>query len=81
MTRIVARTQRARVVRHSAKLLSVDAMLIRLGDENGPLPRRTWQQWRAAGKAPRCYKLPNGRVVCREDEFEAWFERLSEVAA
>lgn len=51
-------------------------MLDRLGDGTGPLPRRTWQQWRRNGKAPHCYKLPNGRVVCRVDEFEAWFESL-----
>ncbi|THV29690.1 excisionase [Glycomyces paridis] len=56
-------------------------MLGRLGDEHGPLPRRTWQQWRATGKTPPCYKLPNGRVVCKESEFDAWFEGLLDVAA
>lgn len=68
----------------SPGLLSVDAMLELLGDENGPLPRRTWQQWRANGKGPKCHKLPNGRVVCRVDEFDRWLESLvdhPEVAA
>ena len=71
-----ARRRTARQQAYRSKLLSVDEMLERLGDESGPLPRRTWQQWRKDGRAPRCYKLPNGRVVCRIDEFDSWFENL-----
>jgi hypothetical protein len=68
------RTERRRA--YNSRLLSVDEMLERLGDENGPLPRRTWQAWRKCGKAPRCHKLPNNRVVCTVEEFDRWFETL-----
>lgn len=68
---IAARRRAARQVDYRSKLLGVAEMLDILG-----VSRRTWQEWRACGKAPRCYKLPNGRVVCREDEFERWLESL-----
>ncbi|GAB3226543.1 hypothetical protein GCM10027447_16820 [Glycomyces halotolerans] len=75
---VAARRRAERRRAYRSRLLSVDEMLERLGDENGPLSRRTWQAWRACGKAPKCYKLPNGRVVCTVDEFERWFENLME---
>jgi hypothetical protein len=74
MTRTTTRPKPPRS--KGSTLLSVDAMLERLSDENGPLARRTWQQWRATGKGPKCHKLPNGRVVCREAEFERWLDDL-----
>ena len=58
---------------YRARLLGVEEMLQILG-----VSRRTWQQWRSCGKGPRCHKLPNGRVVCREDEFERWLKSLLE---
>lgn len=68
---IAARRRTARQANYRSRLLGVAEMLDILG-----VSRSTWQEWRACGKTPRCYKLPNGRVVCREDEFDRWLESL-----
>ncbi|WP_335986498.1 helix-turn-helix transcriptional regulator [Glycomyces sp. MUSA5-2] len=72
---IGARRRAARREHYRARLLGVSEMLELLG-----VSRRTWQEWRACGKGPDCYKLPNGRVVCREDDFDRWLESLREEA-
>ncbi|GAB3645994.1 helix-turn-helix transcriptional regulator [Glycomyces tarimensis] len=82
MTRTHPRTEATR--RREARrqfyrdFLTVAEMLEHLGDENGPLPRRTWQQWRANGKAPKCYRLPNGQLRCRTTDFDQWLEALED---
>lgn len=40
----------------------------------------TFYDWRAKGKAPRCMKLPNGRVYVRRAEFDRWLDSLEEAA-
>ncbi|WP_439650287.1 helix-turn-helix transcriptional regulator [Glycomyces amatae] len=59
--------------------MAVGEILRILADEDGrPLPRRTWQQWRADGKAPPAIRLPNGQLRIRRADFEAWLAGLSE---
>jgi predicted DNA-binding transcriptional regulator AlpA len=36
----------------------------------------TFYEWRAKKKAPKCIKLPNGRVVIRRAEIDRWLESL-----
>jgi len=59
--------------------MTVVEILQILADENGrPLPRRTWQQWRAEGKAPPAIRLPNGQLRIRRADFETWLAELDE---
>ena len=36
--------------------------------------RRTFYEWRAKGKAPKCIPLPNGELRVRRTEYERWLE-------
>lgn len=45
------------------------------------ISRRTFHEWRAKGRAPRCLKLPNGDIRIRRDEYEAWLTNCEERAA
>lgn len=56
----------------SRKMLTVEEILEDLGGPDGPLSRRTWQEWRAKGIAPKCIKLPNGKLRVRRGEYERW---------
>lgn len=59
--------------------LTVAEILQILADEHGnPLPRRTWQQWRAEGKAPPAIRLPNRQLRIRRADFETWLAGLAE---
>jgi hypothetical protein len=59
--------------------LTVAEILQILADEHGrPLPRRTWQQWRAEGKTPVAIRLPNGQLRIRRADFEVWLAGLAE---
>lgn len=40
----------------------------------------TFYDWRGKGTAPRCIKLPNGKVRVRRADLDAWIAAL-EVAA
>jgi predicted DNA-binding transcriptional regulator AlpA len=42
--------------------------------------RSTFYDWRAAKKAPRCIKLPNGDIRIRRTDFENWLESLEDAA-
>jgi predicted DNA-binding transcriptional regulator AlpA len=42
--------------------------------------RSTFYDWRAAKKAPRCIKLPNGDIRIRRADFEKWLEGLEDAA-
>lgn len=53
-------------------MLTVDEILADLGGPDGPLSRRTWQEWRAKGTAPKCIKLPNGELRIRRAEYDRW---------
>lgn len=66
--------------RRSRKMLTVAEILEDLGGPDGPLPRRTWQEWRAKGTGPKCIKLPNGELRVRHTEYERWLESLGGAA-
>ena len=53
-------------------MLTVAEILAELGGPDGPLSRRTWQEWRAKGTGPKCVKLPNGELRVRRAEYERW---------
>lgn len=42
------------------------------------ISKSTFYDWRAARKAPRCIKLPNGGIRVRRGDLEAWLERCAE---
>lgn len=42
--------------------------------------RSTYYDWRAKGKAPKSYRLPNGEIRIRRSELELWLESLEEAA-
>ena len=50
-----------------------------LCDELG-IARSTFYDWRAARKAPRCIKLPNGGLRIRRADLEQWLENHEDVA-
>ncbi|WP_242903686.1 helix-turn-helix transcriptional regulator [Actinomadura terrae] len=56
--------------------LTVQQILDDLG-----IPRRTWQQWRALGRTPRCKRLPNGELRIRRADYDAWLDSLEEVGS
>lgn len=63
----------------SREWMTVGEILQMLADEHGrPLPRRTWQQWRADGKTPVAVRLPNGQLRFRRGDFESWLAGLTE---
>ncbi|RBM17498.1 excisionase [Prauserella sp. PE36] len=45
------------------------------------ISRRTFHEWRAKGRAPRCLKLPNGDIRIRRAEYDRWLEGCEEAAA
>jgi excisionase family DNA binding protein len=45
------------------------------------IARSTFDEWRAKGRAPKCLKLPNGRIRIRRADFEAWLASCEEDAA
>jgi len=44
------------------------------------ITRSTFYDWRAARKAPRCIKLPNGSIRVRRDDLETWLKGHEDVA-
>jgi predicted DNA-binding transcriptional regulator AlpA len=42
--------------------------------------RSTFYDWRAAKKAPRCIKLPNGDIRIRRVDLERWLESLEDAS-
>lgn len=55
--------------------LSIAELCAELG-----VARSTFYDWRAARKAPRCIKLPNGEIRIRRADLERWLEDLEEAA-
>jgi predicted DNA-binding transcriptional regulator AlpA len=49
-------------------------------DHLGGVSRSTFDEWRVSGRAPRCKKLPNGKVRVRRSDLEAWLDALPEAA-
>jgi predicted DNA-binding transcriptional regulator AlpA len=56
--------------------MTVDDVLAELD-----VARSTFDEWRAKGRAPRCIKLPNGRIRIRRADFDAWLASCEEPAA
>ena len=44
------------------------------------IARSTFYDWRAAKKAPRCIKLPNGAIRVRRAELDRWLEVHEDLA-
>jgi len=44
------------------------------------ISRRTFYEWRAKGRAPRCIRLPNGGLRIRRSEYQRWRAAREEVA-
>ena len=42
--------------------------------------RRTFYEWRAKGRAPRCITLPNGSLRVRRSEYQRWLAAREEAA-
>ncbi|WP_018683660.1 helix-turn-helix transcriptional regulator [Actinokineospora enzanensis] len=40
--------------------------------------RSTFYEWRAKKRAPRCRRLPNGRICILVADYESWFESLDD---
>ncbi|MGL5824033.1 MAG: helix-turn-helix transcriptional regulator [Nocardioides sp.] len=38
------------------------------------ISRRTFHEWRAKGRAPRCLKLPNGELRISRREYDGWLQ-------
>ncbi|GAB7040703.1 MULTISPECIES: helix-turn-helix transcriptional regulator [Catenuloplanes] len=49
--------------------------------EEQEVPRSTFFRWKAQGKAPVCYKLPNREIRIRRTQYEAWLNSLEEQSA
>jgi hypothetical protein len=61
--------------------LTVREILLDLADDDGrPLPRSTWDEWRAKGTGPKCIKLPNGQLRVRRAEYERWLAAREDAA-
>lgn len=45
------------------------------------ISRRTFYEWRAKKRAPRCIKLPNGELRIRKADLDNWLESCYEEAA
>ena len=61
--------------------LTVKEILVDLADDDGrPLPRSTWDEWRAKGTGPKCIKLPNGQLRVRRGEYERWLTAREDAA-
>jgi excisionase family DNA binding protein len=42
--------------------------------------RRTFYEWRAKNRAPRCITLPNGSLRVRRSEYQRWLAAREEAA-
>lgn len=53
--------------------LTIDELCDELG-----IARSTFYDWRASRKAPRCIKLPNGKLRIRRADLERWLAALED---
>jgi predicted site-specific integrase-resolvase len=44
------------------------------------IKERTFREWRAKGRAPRCIRLPNGQLRVTRTELDRWLAEHEEVA-
>lgn len=45
------------------------------------IARSTFDDWRAKGRAPKCLKLPNGKLRIRRSDLDSWLNSCLEGAA
>lgn len=45
------------------------------------ISRRTFYEWRAKGRAPECFSLPNGELRVEPAEYARWLKTLKGAAA
>ncbi|MQA62360.1 MAG: helix-turn-helix domain-containing protein [Actinophytocola sp.] len=50
-------------------------------EELRDVARSTFDEWRATGRAPRCIKLPNGKIRIRRADLDTWLNTCLEDAA
>ncbi|MBS2531986.1 hypothetical protein KGQ20_04305 [Catenulispora sp. NF23] len=55
-------------------LISLDELLVELGEPGKPLPRSTFFRWKSRGKAPKSIKYPSGELRFRTTEIERWLK-------
>jgi len=55
--------------------MTVRELCVELG-----IARSTFYDWRAARKAPPCYRLPNGDLRILRVDFERWLDTLRQPA-
>jgi excisionase family DNA binding protein len=44
------------------------------------ISRRTFYEWRAKNRAPKCITLPNGSLRIRRSEYQRWLASREEAA-
>jgi predicted DNA-binding transcriptional regulator AlpA len=44
------------------------------------ISRRTFYEWRAKGRAPKCIRLPNGDLRIRRTEYQRWLASREDAA-
>ena len=44
------------------------------------ISRRTFYEWRAKQRAPRCIRLPNGDLRIRRSEYQRWLNSREDAA-
>lgn len=61
------------------ELLTITEVCAELRGEDGkPLSRATFYRWRALGKAPKCLKLPNGKIRIRRSDLDRFLASCGE---
>jgi excisionase family DNA binding protein len=60
---------------HDRDKLTISEVCADLG-----ISRRTFYEWRAKGRAPRCITLPNGSLRIRRSEYQRWLASREEAA-
>lgn len=59
----------------SSNLLTLAEVLAELR-----VSRSTFDTWRTLGTAPKCIKLPNGRIRVHRNDLDAWLSTRTEIA-
>ena len=70
---ITTRSQTRDLSRERDEWLTVEEVCAEL-----KISRRTFDRWRATGKAPRCKPLPGGTLRIRRSWLEAWLDAPDE---
>ncbi|GLW94035.1 hypothetical protein Aglo03_48510 [Actinokineospora globicatena] len=69
------------MTRSNARRVVIGSMTIEDVMADLGIARSTFYEWRAKNRAPRCRRLPNGKIRVRIADYESWLDSLSEEAA